>query len=156
MRTARRGPVRTAGHVLGRRLPAWSAGALALITCTGGLLGAVPALCEGGASAATTGGAAAVKDRITKAYGRSPLAFEPNRGQTAPQVAYLAHGPGYGVFITARRTVLALASHPAAGDRGQVPAPGVRDAGPGRRWRSGRSAATPPRWSRAVTGSPAT
>jgi hypothetical protein len=30
-----------------------------------------------------------------------PLAFEPNRGQTAPQVSYLAHGEGYTLFLAA-------------------------------------------------------
>ena len=37
-----------------------------------------------------------------------PLVFEPNQGQTAPQVKYLAHGAGYGLFLTADETVLSL------------------------------------------------
>jgi len=37
-----------------------------------------------------------------------PLVFEPNQGQTAPQVKYLAHGAGYGLFLTADETVLDL------------------------------------------------
>lgn len=37
-----------------------------------------------------------------------PLVFEPNQGQTAPQVKYLAHGAGYGLFLTADETVLTL------------------------------------------------
>jgi hypothetical protein len=89
---------------------------MALIVGTGGLLlaGAVPALGNGGSSTAAHRNAALNKDRIAAAYGRLPLAFEPNRGQTAAGVRYLAHGPGYGVFITADRTVLALAPRPAA------------------------------------------
>jgi hypothetical protein len=39
-------------------------------------------------------------------------------------VRYLAHGPGYGVFITADRTVLALAPRPAAGVGGHAPRAG--------------------------------
>ena len=35
-----------------------------------------------------------------------PLFFEPNRGQTAPQVKFLAHGSGYGLFLTADEAVL--------------------------------------------------
>ncbi len=37
-----------------------------------------------------------------------PLFFEPNRGQTAPQVKFLAHGAGYGLFLTADEAVLEL------------------------------------------------
>jgi len=40
-----------------------------------------------------------------------PLSFEENRGQTDPTVTYLAHGPGYTLFLTADETVLTL-SHP--------------------------------------------
>jgi len=41
-----------------------------------------------------------------------PLYFEPNQGQTDPQVKYLARGLGYGLFLTANETVLEL-QHPA-------------------------------------------
>ncbi len=37
-----------------------------------------------------------------------PLFFEPNQGQTAPQVKFLAHGAGYGLFLTADEAVLNL------------------------------------------------
>lgn len=37
-----------------------------------------------------------------------PLFFEPNRGQTAPQVKFLARGAGYGLFLTADEAVLSL------------------------------------------------
>ncbi len=37
-----------------------------------------------------------------------PLFFEPNQGQTAPQVKFLAHGAGYGLFLTANEAVLEL------------------------------------------------
>jgi uncharacterized repeat protein (TIGR01451 family) len=39
-----------------------------------------------------------------------PLSFEPNQGQTDPQVRFLAHGAGYGVFLTADQAVLTLRS----------------------------------------------
>ena len=101
----------TADHRVGvrRGVAAWLAAALAMIA---GLLGsgASPVLAMSGVSAGATAHRAAgvAKDRIAAAYSRSPLAFAPNRGQTASEVSYLAHGPGYGVFITPRRTVLAL------------------------------------------------
>jgi Beta-propeller repeat/Domain of unknown function DUF11 len=41
-----------------------------------------------------------------------PLFFEPNQGQTAPQVKFLARGAGYGLFLTANEAVLQL--HPSA------------------------------------------
>ncbi len=37
-----------------------------------------------------------------------PLFFEPNQGQTAPQVKFLARGSGYGLFLTANEVVLRL------------------------------------------------
>ena len=37
-----------------------------------------------------------------------PLFFEPNQGQTAPQVKFLARGAGYGLFLTANEAVLQL------------------------------------------------
>ncbi|HLX85084.1 MAG TPA: SBBP repeat-containing protein [Terriglobales bacterium] len=37
-----------------------------------------------------------------------PLFFEPNQGQTAPQVKFLARGHGYGLFLTADEAVLQL------------------------------------------------
>src|SRR5581483_3017223 len=41
-------------------------------------------------------------------YGKLPLAFEPNQGQTDPGVQYLARGNGYNLFITDREAVLVL------------------------------------------------
>jgi len=37
-----------------------------------------------------------------------PMFFEPNQGQTAPQVKFLARGSGYGLFLTAEEAVLRL------------------------------------------------
>lgn len=37
-----------------------------------------------------------------------PMFFEPNQGQTAPQVKFLARGRGYGLFLTADEAVLQL------------------------------------------------
>ncbi|HEY1265372.1 MAG TPA: SBBP repeat-containing protein [Terriglobales bacterium] len=39
-------------------------------------------------------------------YGQLPLFFEPNQGQSAPAVKFLARGSGYGIFITGDETVL--------------------------------------------------
>jgi hypothetical protein len=50
-------------------------------------------------------------------FGRTPLSFEVNQGQTAAQVQYLAHGPGYTVFLTSTEAVLALRPGQPASDR---------------------------------------
>ena len=48
--------------------------------------------------------------RLIAAYGALPLAFEANQGQTDRRVKYLAHGPGYSVFLTAREAIFSLAA----------------------------------------------
>jgi hypothetical protein len=48
-----------------------------------------------------------------------PMFFEPNQGQTAPQVKFLARGAGYGLFLTADEAVLEL-QHPAASSQFSV------------------------------------
>jgi hypothetical protein len=45
---------------------------------------------------------------ITAGYGRLPMHFEPNLGQTADEVKFVARGPGYTLFLTADEAVLAL------------------------------------------------
>ena len=42
------------------------------------------------------------------AYGKLPLSFEPNHGQTAEQVKFLARGAGYTLFLTGPEAVMAL------------------------------------------------
>src|SRR6267143_5595002 len=44
------------------------------------------------------------------AYGKLPLSFEENQGQTAREVRYLSHGSGYELFLTPQEAVLALRS----------------------------------------------
>jgi hypothetical protein len=41
-------------------------------------------------------------------YGRLPLSFEANEGQTEPRVDFLARGPGYVLFLTSQEAVLRL------------------------------------------------
>jgi hypothetical protein len=56
-----------------------------------------------------------------------PFFFEPNQGQTAPQVKFLARGSGYGLFLTADEAVLQLqrpavsTEHSAASSQLSVP-----------------------------------
>lgn len=57
---------------------------------------------------------------VMAAYHRLPLIFEPNQGQSDPEVKFLAHGSGYGLFLTADKAVLTL-RHSASGARHSVP-----------------------------------
>ena len=42
------------------------------------------------------------------AYGKLPMAFEANEGQSDPRVKFLSRGPGYALFLTATEAVLSL------------------------------------------------
>jgi hypothetical protein len=45
---------------------------------------------------------------LIEAYGRLPLSFEINKGQTDSQVKFLSRGSGYSLFLTGNEAVLAL------------------------------------------------
>src|SRR5258708_5744229 len=51
---------------------------------------------------------AAPKARIIESYGKLPLSFELNQGQTDPAVKFLSRGSGYNLFLTSNEAVLAL------------------------------------------------
>jgi len=46
--------------------------------------------------------------RVTESYGRIPLSFEANTGQTDSQVKFLSRGSGYTLFLTGSEAVLSL------------------------------------------------
>ncbi|HLV81787.1 MAG TPA: hypothetical protein VKT32_15980, partial [Chthonomonadaceae bacterium] len=54
---------------------------------------------------------AAACRQMQAAYGKLPLAFEPNRGQADPNIRFLARGSGYSLFLAAGQAVLALSKH---------------------------------------------
>src|SRR5438105_3468107 len=51
---------------------------------------------------------AAVHARADETYGRLPLSFEANRGQTDAKVRFLSRGRGYTLFLTPAGAVLSL------------------------------------------------
>ena len=53
--------------------------------------------------------AAAARGADLPAYGKIPLSFEKNLGQTDKRVRFLSRGQGYGLFLTDREAVLRLA-----------------------------------------------
>jgi YVTN family beta-propeller protein len=52
--------------------------------------------------------AAAHSSHLAESYGRLPLSFEPNAGQTDPRVKFLSHGGGHTLFLTSTEAVLSL------------------------------------------------
>src|SRR5260221_12949293 len=63
------------------------------------------------------------QQRTLAAYGTQALGFEPNMGQTDPQVKYLARGNGYTLFLTSKEAVLSLAAPAKAHRKGAQPEP---------------------------------
>jgi hypothetical protein len=59
-------------------------------------------------------------------YGKLPLSFEPNQGQTDPAVKFITHGSGYRLFLTNDGAVLNVQK--AEGGRQKAVAPTVRSA----------------------------
>jgi hypothetical protein len=49
--------------------------------------------------------------RISEAFGKLPLSFEANHGQTDAQVKFVARGSGYTIFLTPSEAVLSLRQH---------------------------------------------
>ncbi len=49
-----------------------------------------------------------VHPQVMESYGKLPLSFEANQGQTDQQVKFLARGPGYSLFLTGDSAVLSL------------------------------------------------
>ncbi len=52
--------------------------------------------------------ASSSKPTVQESYGKLPLYFEANRGQTDPQVKFLSRGPGHTLFLASGEAVLAL------------------------------------------------
>lgn len=50
--------------------------------------------------------------RAMKMYAALPMSFEANLGQSDPRVKFLAHAPGYTLFLTDREAVLSLPEEP--------------------------------------------
>ena len=52
--------------------------------------------------------AAFAETRLSQSYGKLPLHFEANQGQTHEDVRFLARGAGYSLYLTAGEAVLVL------------------------------------------------
>jgi len=74
----------------------------------------------------------AAQIKLAEHYGKLPLSFEENQGQTAGEVKFLSRGPGYSLFLTSTEAVLALRKpkSPSSSGRGQSLSParhGIRE-----------------------------
>src|SRR6185312_1135438 len=67
--------------------------------------------------AQSTPNTAEVKMTVSENYGKLPLSFEPNMGQSAKAVKFLSRGNGYTVFLTATEAVFSLRPVPDAASR---------------------------------------
>jgi hypothetical protein len=54
----------------------------------------------------------ALHERLAAQYGKLPLSFEGNRGQSDSRIKFIAHGGGYGLYLTAQEALLALHAPP--------------------------------------------
>ena len=61
-----------------------------------------------GDGAATDKAERAVRARAVESYGKLPLSFEVNKGQTDSRVKFLSRGSGYSLFLTGNEAVLSL------------------------------------------------
>jgi hypothetical protein len=52
------------------------------------------------------------KAQLAENYGKLPLSFEANAGQTDGRVKFFSRGSGYGLYLTQDKAVLALNEHP--------------------------------------------
>src|SRR6266849_6862096 len=69
---------------------------------------AITARFKGSNRSHVTALARASQTQLLESYGKLPLSFEANQGQTDSQVQFLARGGGYTLFLTSREAVLSL------------------------------------------------
>ncbi len=81
------------------------------------------------------------ESRIAVGYGKLPISFEVNQGQTDKSVQFLARGAGYTLFLRPGEAVLSL--HPRLGDAG-VPGSVAPQSLRGMRASSGQRTSMPP------------
>ncbi len=67
-----------------------------------------------GAKPAAAGRVASLSPKLSASYGKLPLSFEPNLGQTDEQVKFISRGAGYTLFLTPTEAVFSLLQGDAA------------------------------------------
>ena len=59
-------------------------------------------------------------------YGKLPLLFQANRGQTDSSVRFVSRGHGYSLFLTGDEAILSLKNQAATGSASASPPAGIR------------------------------
>jgi len=90
-----------------------------LTTGVAALLWGLISVSGAGTGAHSHPGSTATKAKAERAYGKLPLRFEANRGQTDAQVKFISRGAGYTLFLTPQESVLSLRKPD--GDRSRGP-----------------------------------
>jgi len=70
---------------------------------------AVSSAAQSGGGVAASNASSGERERVSRDYGKLPLSFEANQGQSDGEVRFLSHGKGYSVFLAKKEMVLALA-----------------------------------------------
>jgi hypothetical protein len=78
-----------------------------------------------------------VRTQVAKRYGKLPLSFEINKGQTDQAVKFVSHGRGYDLFLASTEAVLALQKPTAFPADKSRPVPGKAAATPEANLREG-------------------
>ena len=72
----------------------------------------------------TTPSPGAAKPKVVDAYGKLPLSFEANQGQSNARVKFVSRGSGYTLFLTSSEAVLLLQTGaPSGGVRARIDEP---------------------------------
>jgi hypothetical protein len=82
---------------------------LPLLSIRSGALAKMPppaASLRGGVAGLKSEDKASKPPRLAEGYGRLPLSFEENEGQTDSRVQFLSRGSGYSIFLTPTESVL--------------------------------------------------
>jgi hypothetical protein len=88
-----------------------------------------PSISPGSLSATRPHGDEQKRARAREAYGKLPIRFEANAGQTADQVKFLSRASGYNLFLTPKEAVLSLSKSKSESKNGVEPAIRMKFAG---------------------------
>ena len=72
------------------------------------LSGSFTVVAQAGPASEAASQPSTIAPAVAANYGKLPLSFEANQGQSDPQVRFTSRGNGYSLFLTDREAVLAI------------------------------------------------
>jgi MBG domain (YGX type)/Beta-propeller repeat len=90
------------------------------VTTTASLFAQTPAQTPAQIASHPTENAATESARLAQNYGKLPLSFEANQGQSDPQVRFISRSKGYSLFLTDTAAILSLTKSEQP-NRGKIP-----------------------------------